>query len=41
MRAGEHYSIEWDEVDFETNNISVSKTYKKWTDEFNSTKAGY
>jgi len=29
MRAGEHYSIEWDDVDFETNKIRVSKTYNK------------
>ncbi len=41
MRAGELYSIEWDDVDFETNNIRVSKTYNKRTDEFKSTYAGY
>jgi integrase len=41
MRAGELYAIEWDDVDFESNNIRVSKSYNKVTDEIKSTKAGY
>jgi integrase len=41
MRAGELYAIDWDDVDFETNIIRVSKSYNKMMDEIKSTKAGY
>jgi len=41
MRAGELYATEWDDVDFETNIIRVSKSYNKMMDEIKSTKAGY
>lgn len=41
MREGELYAIDWDDVDFETNIIRVSKSYNKVTDEIKSTKAGY
>ena len=41
MRAGELYAIEWDDVDFESNILRVSKSYKKVMNEIKSTKAGY
>jgi integrase len=41
MRAGELYAIDWDDVDFETNIIRVSKSYNKVMNEIKSTKAGY
>lgn len=41
MRAGELYSLEWNDIDFENNIIRVSKSYDKRTDTFKSTKAGY
>ncbi|HAZ12964.1 MAG: hypothetical protein A2X86_09250 [Bdellovibrionales bacterium GWA2_49_15] len=41
MRTGELYALEWTDVDFESNNIRVSKSYNKRTDEIKSTKAGY
>ncbi len=41
MRAGELYAIDWDDVDFESNIVRVSKSYNKMTDEIKSTKAGY
>lgn len=41
MRAGELYAIEWDDVDFESNILRVSKSYNKRTKQVKSTKAGY
>ncbi len=41
MRSGELYALEWDDVDFESNLIRLSKSYNKRTDEIKSTKAGY
>ncbi len=41
MRAGELYSLEWNDIDFENNIIRVSKSYDKRLNLFKSTKAGY
>jgi integrase len=41
MRSGELYALEWDDIDFESNLIRVSKSFNKRTNEIKSTKAGY
>ncbi|WP_408098004.1 site-specific integrase [Peredibacter sp. HCB2-198] len=40
-RNGELYALTWDDVDFSSNTIRVSKSYNKRRNETKSTKAGY
>ncbi len=41
MRSGELYALEWSDVDFENDNVRVSKSFNKRLKEIKSTKAGY
>lgn len=41
MRSGELYALEWADIDFDLNLITVSKSYNNRMDIVKSTKAGY
>jgi integrase len=41
MRSGELYALTWDDVDWENNSITVSKSYNGRLKTIKSTKAGY
>lgn len=40
-RNGEIYALDWNDIDFETNKITISKSYNTRRKEIKSTKAGY
>lgn len=41
MRSGELFALEWTDIDFDNNLITVSKSYNKRLNQVKSTKAGY